>query len=605
MPNPDLTAFLLASATALAGVGLVVAAGRLLGERWGSRLAEFFAIGTLTFAALLIALTCTGDAPGVERFLLAVALGQFLAAYCAIAEFLPQALPTGRAAPYLRAAVILVCGFAVARTGLRIDSIKLPFVTQSAALGQAAPYVTAVWLLVFSSLFGRAATIPGVAQGVAATAAITFYAICRLRPDLTGSQGAFFAALLAGACLPQALFASVLDRRGSTAGGYAVGFYVGVASIAGLLKNTALLVAAVPLIIVGAPLFAVAYTYLADLRGGWRAVAVGSRRRHLHQILLDQGYAPGQVRKLIMAGTIYLCLLAILLVAIVEVTFVLKLILITAAVAAGLAVFYTLLRMMHRPALEHAADHPRSVTLMGIKLNPVTMDGALAEAERYIREARPHMIVTTDATGFMRAQDDPEFRQIVNQADLVTPDGAGVVLAARLMNIPVEARCSGCDMVAGLCRVAASLNRSVYLLGAAPGVADIAAQKLREQVPALQVAGTHDGYFTEEDEPALIQQIRAHHPAALFVALGIPRQEKWIRAHLEELNVPVCVGVGGSFDVISGLKQRAPAWMQRAGLEWVYRVAKEPWRIPRLVALPRIVLLTFHELLRPPDRPDE
>jgi N-acetylglucosaminyldiphosphoundecaprenol N-acetyl-beta-D-mannosaminyltransferase len=145
------------------------------------------------------------------------------------------------------------------------------------------------------------------------------------------------------------------------------------------------------------------------------------------------------------------------------------------------------------------------------------------------------------------------------------------------------------------------MGRSVYLLGAAPGVAEKAAEKLKQQVPNLIVAGCHDGYFTAEEEPLIVADIAARRPAALFVALGLPRQERWIKAHLQELGVPVCIGVGGSFDVISGLKQRAPLWMQRCGLEWLYRVAKEPSRLPRLAALPRLVFLTFAHLLRPPD----
>lgn len=160
-------------------------------------------------------------------------------------------------------------------------------------------------------------------------------------------------------------------------------------------------------------------------------------------------------------------------------------------------------------------------------------------------------------------------------------------------------------MVVEISRVAAGLGRSVFLLGAAPGVADKAAEKLQEQIPGLEIAGCQDGYFKPEEEPAVIARIAAARPGALFVALGIPRQEKWLRAHLEELNVPVCIGIGGSFDVISGLKKRAPRWMQRTGLEWLWRVAKEPSRLPRLTALPRIVIMTFGALLRAPEAEEE
>jgi N-acetylglucosaminyldiphosphoundecaprenol N-acetyl-beta-D-mannosaminyltransferase len=238
------------------------------------------------------------------------------------------------------------------------------------------------------------------------------------------------------------------------------------------------------------------------------------------------------------------------------------------------------------------------VWLLGVRLHAVTYQGALETVRGFLREGHPHMVVTSDASAVMRAQDDAEFREIVNEADLVTADGAGVLLASKLLNLPLQDKVSGCDLVEDLCAVAAEEGRSVYFLGAAPGVAEAAAEKLRERRPALQVAGCHDGYFDEAEEARIVADIRARRPGLLLVALGIPRQEKWIKAHLESLGVPVCIGIGGSLDVISGRKQRAPVWMQRCGLEWLYRTVKEPSRLPRLAALPRIVWMTFGELLK-------
>ncbi len=597
MVNAYLRGFEWALVTALAGTLALLVARRMLRGRHAMPQTAVDLSGILTLAAISVALAASDGALRQEAGGLYAALGW------GVALMIVGALVDQGWLPALtRTALVLVAGWALAHEGICIASLKVPFAARSLQLGMFAPIITMVWLAVFAGLFGRAATVPGVPAGVAAAAGLTFYLISRLRPELTSAHGAFYALLLAGACLPQVPFARVLQRGQATAGGHVIGFFVGVASIVGALKNTALLVAAVPLLIVGAPLFGAVYTFAAELRSGWRAVAVARRRRHVHEILLAQGYSPHQVLRLVMAGTVYLCGLAILLVYLVTVSFVVKLLLIAVAVGAGLAFFYVVLRMMRRPPLRSQSGAPEAVSLLGVKLHAVTMSQALAEAERYLREDRPHMIVTTDASGLMRAHDDPKFREIVNEADLVTPDGAGVVLSARLLNIPLEARCAGCDMVAGLCEVAGRLGRSVYLLGAAPGVAEQAAAKLGEQVPNLEIAGCHDGYFSAEDEPAIVADIQQHRPGVLFVALGIPRQEVWIREHLTQLAVPVCVGVGGSFDVISGLKRRAPVWMQRAGLEWLYRAIKEPWRIPRLAALPRIVLLTFAELLRPPAR---
>jgi N-acetylglucosaminyldiphosphoundecaprenol N-acetyl-beta-D-mannosaminyltransferase len=226
------------------------------------------------------------------------------------------------------------------------------------------------------------------------------------------------------------------------------------------------------------------------------------------------------------------------------------------------------------------------------------MEAALGRAREFIAEGSPHMIVTSDATGVIRAQEDAELRAIMDEADLVTADGQGVVLAARLLNVPIRERVSGVDMVQRLCELATEAGRSVFLLGGAEGVAEAAAEKLAAAVPGLRLAGVQHGYFTPEEEPAVIERIRRAEPAVLFVAFGIPKQEKWIRAHMEELGVPVCIGVGGSFDVISGRLKRAPAWMRRCGLEWLFRVIQEPWRLPRLKALPQIAWVAVVAALR-------
>ncbi|MDI9583736.1 MAG: WecB/TagA/CpsF family glycosyltransferase [Acidobacteriota bacterium] len=506
---------------------------------------------------------------------------------------------------YWRAAALLAIGVAQAFAGVRIEALKVPFSIDSAPVGIAGTLVTALWLALLAGLFGRSGTIGAVPSGVGLLAGLTFCAVGAIRPDLANPSGTLLGAVVAGACLPILLLSRSLQRGGATSGGYVIGYLLAVASILGALKNTAFLVAAVPLLIVGAPLFAAFCLDIGQLRPGHGAITLERRLRHLHEVLIAQGYTPGQVLRIILAGTAYLCAVALLLVYLVELHFLLKLLLLLILAPGGLMVFYVVLRMMGRPGVFQATDEPAPVHILGVKLHPVTMDKALATAERFIREDRPHMVVTADASGVIRAVDDPQFREIVNAADLVTPDGAGVVLSARLLNIPLIARCAGCDMVQGLCQVAAKLGRSVFLLGAGPGVAELAGQKLQERVPGLEIAGVQDGYFKPEDEPEIIARIQAARPAVLFVALGIPRQEIWIRAHLEELGVPVCVGVGGSFDVISGLKQRAPVWMQRAGVEWLYRVAKEPWRLPRLAALPRIVWLTFLELLRAPRATEE
>ena len=144
-----------------------------------------------------------------------------------------------------------------------------------------------------------------------------------------------------------------------------------------------------------------------------------------------------------------------------------------------------------------------------------------------------------------------------------------------------------------LCEICARLGRRIALLGATPGVAEEAARVLEARYPGLRVTYCHHGYFAPEDEAGIVAEIQRAEPAALFVAMGIPKQEKWIRAHIDELQVPVCMGVGGSLDVIAGRVKRAPVWMQRWGLEWLYRTMLEPRRLPRLAALPRLFMMTL------------
>jgi N-acetylglucosaminyldiphosphoundecaprenol N-acetyl-beta-D-mannosaminyltransferase len=208
-------------------------------------------------------------------------------------------------------------------------------------------------------------------------------------------------------------------------------------------------------------------------------------------------------------------------------------------------------------------------------------------------------VATSDANAILRAQEDPEYADIIRRAALITPDGYGVMWGARLLNLPIYERVTGVDMVTGICERAAQKGYSIYILGSAPGIAATAAQKLAERYPGLKVAGTQHGYFGQEgiSEEEIAKRIRDAKPDVLFVAFGIPKQEKFIAHHLHTMNVPVSLGVGGSFDVYSEKLKRAPMYIQRAGMEWLYRVWQEPWRWKRMGYVPRFMLLALREWL--------
>lgn len=232
-------------------------------------------------------------------------------------------------------------------------------------------------------------------------------------------------------------------------------------------------------------------------------------------------------------------------------------------------------------------DFLDGVTVLGVKIHRVDMQAAMGLIRRFALGNSPRIVVTADASAVSLAQRDRDFLNLVNSADLVTPDGAGILWAARRLGKPLIERVSGVDICRELCKIAAEEGFSVYLLGAAPGVAEKAARNLAAEFPGLIIAGTHDGYFSEQESPKIAQQIRESGAKALFVAMGIPKQEKWIREHVERTGVGVAIGVGGSFDVFSGNVRRAPVWMQKHGLEWLFRLITNPRKISKVAELPR------------------
>ena len=239
-----------------------------------------------------------------------------------------------------------------------------------------------------------------------------------------------------------------------------------------------------------------------------------------------------------------------------------------------------------------------NIDILGVKVHRIAMPEALDAIRGFIASGKPHIVVTADSSMIVLAQRDGDFRALVNAADLVTPDSSGILLAAKLLGRPIKERVSGVDLSREICRMAAEDGFSVYLLGGAPGVAEAAAERLTEAFPGLQIAGTQHGYLEPSEESEIASKIRASGAKALLVGMGIPRQEKFIRDHLNELGVCVAMGVGGTFDVLSGKVKRAPAWMQRHGLEWLHRLVRNPRKISKVATLPRFLSLVLSERLR-------
>lgn len=222
--------------------------------------------------------------------------------------------------------------------------------------------------------------------------------------------------------------------------------------------------------------------------------------------------------------------------------------------------------------------------ILGCLVDVVDYYQAMNAIAYFINEGQCAQIVTANAEMIYQACEMHEYRDIINQADLVTPDGIGTVLAGRYLGYSFPERVTGIDLLYKICAEAVRRGWSLYLLGAAPGVAQRAAFALRQKYSGLIISGTRDGFFEPDEEATVLADIKSAQPDVLLVAMGAPRQDMWIGRHREELGVPLYMGVGGSFDVISGDKKRAPQWMRNGHLEWFFRLLQEPSRFRRQLA---------------------
>ncbi len=233
---------------------------------------------------------------------------------------------------------------------------------------------------------------------------------------------------------------------------------------------------------------------------------------------------------------------------------------------------------------------PKRISILGLPVDAITYPEWLDLIAGWVKDKTVHHVCTINPEFMMIAQQDVNFRNILSRADLCVPDGVGLLWAARHLGKPLPERVTGSDGVPIIAERAAQTDWRLFLLGAAPGVADKTAEILRLSHPALQIAGIYGGSPASDEEDAIVERINASNADILFVAYGAPEQDKWIARNLPRLNVKMAMGVGGAFDFIAGIIPRAPLWMQHMGLEWLYRLYLQPWRIGRMMRLPRFVL---------------
>ena len=225
------------------------------------------------------------------------------------------------------------------------------------------------------------------------------------------------------------------------------------------------------------------------------------------------------------------------------------------------------------------------IDIMGLQFDNITMEEALDAAKALLQGEHAARVVTPNAEIAYEALHDENMRTLLNSAELMLPDGAGVVLASKILKTPLKQKVAGVDFADGLLGVLETTGQSLYLLGSKPGIGELAAQKMMQKHQRLKIAGIAYGYF--QDEAPVIDKINASGADVLFVCLGAPKQEQFMARHQKALHVKLMAGLGGSLDSFAGTVKRAPKWMIRLNLEWLYRLIKEPKRFNRMLRLPK------------------
>ncbi|MGN0314569.1 MAG: WecB/TagA/CpsF family glycosyltransferase [Fusicatenibacter sp.] len=217
--------------------------------------------------------------------------------------------------------------------------------------------------------------------------------------------------------------------------------------------------------------------------------------------------------------------------------------------------------------------------ILNTYVNAVSMDETVDIIEKMIERRVPvqHVVINALKVNLMRK--DEKLRKIVNECPLINADGASILLAAKILKVPVTERVTGFDLFVRLVEEASIKGYKIYLFGAREEVVKKVKENFEQKYPSLQIVGYRNGYFTREEEPEIVKNMAASGADMMFVAFSSPKKEYWIRRYLNELNIPFVMGVGGSFDVIAGTTKRAPLWMQKHGMEWFYRFIQEPGRL--------------------------
>jgi N-acetylglucosaminyldiphosphoundecaprenol N-acetyl-beta-D-mannosaminyltransferase len=236
------------------------------------------------------------------------------------------------------------------------------------------------------------------------------------------------------------------------------------------------------------------------------------------------------------------------------------------------------------------------INILGINFNNVTMKQAIEKIKEFLNEDKLHIVYTPNSEIIMASKRIKELHNILNSADLIVPDGAGVVIGSKILGTPLLERVAGYDLITNMFIDDEIKLKRFFLLGAKQETVEKASENLIKL--GINICGHTNGYFAKDDEIKIIEYINSSKADILLVALGAPKQEIWLNEHKEKINVRLSIGVGGSFDIIAGISKRAPDFFCKNNLEWFYRLYKEPWRFWRMLDLPKFILhVIFYSFL--------
>lgn len=487
---------------------------------------------------------------------------------------------TLKAYPRLRGLRLLfLCGIALylANSGVRIHFLSSPFGGYRYLNSLSIP-LTILWFVIVSNSMAVLDEIRGAALGVSSIASIVFCVVAYIQDQELWDAVALslFVFLF---CITLFWFKGD-DKLGDELSTM-LGFLLASIAVLGVLKKTAFLTLLVPMLVLAVPIVNISYAFVSGYVHPLSSDIL--RGKTLYRYLLSFGLGEREISALINLLSLYFALCAVLIFKYAKPSLVLL------ALFGAIIVARIYIRLMGGGA--HLAELGMKRRILGVRVDNLSLDYALGRLEAFLRDGLNHIIVTPDSPALLTALEDEEYRRILEEADMVLPDGVGVVLASKLVGQPIKKRLPGIDLMNAILERAAFYGRRVFLLGSREGVAERAAINIERAFPGIKVVGVHHGYFGEDEEEEVIRKIRDLKPDYLFVAMGVPKQEKWMYRNRDKLGVPIMMGVGGSLDVWAGDVKRAPLIFRKLCLEWLYRALREPWRWKKIIKLYRLIWL--------------